>query len=308
MPAGSNRSYTDLRLGSLGRAGELANLLRHQRANVSGQVGRILEDLQQREQDFELQLGESLAGKQMLVVGPGQHLAEMTFFSRRNTVTGIDLDVIPQGFSPLVYWRMLSTNGGTRTLKTLGRKAVGIDRSFQHELCGQLGLPSIPRHRVLAMDATTMRFADESFDCVYSHSCFEHLEEPAAVIRQVQRVLRPGGVAQVALHLYTSDNGCHDVRIFTGNRRDLPWWSHLRPQHRDKVRSNTYLNGVRLDEWKRLFGDQWPGVQFRYHQDETPGLSGHLAEIRQGGELTDYSDEELLTMDLIAAWKKPEDR
>ncbi|HEX7052152.1 MAG TPA: methyltransferase domain-containing protein [Longimicrobiales bacterium] len=41
--------------------------------------------------------------------------------------------------------------------------------------------------------------AAESFDCVLSTAVLEHLEEPAAALREARRVLKPGGVA-----LYTA--------------------------------------------------------------------------------------------------------
>ena len=202
---------------------------------------RILSDLARSDQAIESLLGEPVGGRQILVVGPGQHLAEMTYFAQRNEVTGIDLDVIPLGLSWTTlrdYRRMVANNGGTRTLKTLGRKAAGIDWSFRRELCRQLGVAHPPSYKLVAMDATAMTFPDESFDCVYSHSCFEHIEDPVAVIRHVGRVLRPGGMAHIELHLSTSDNGCHHVRIFAGNREGIPPWCHLR-RSMERVRPNT---------------------------------------------------------------------
>lgn len=40
-------------------------------------------------------------------------------------------------------------------------------------------------------------FADESFDAVFVHAVLYHLREPLAALRQVWRVLRPGGVAGI---------------------------------------------------------------------------------------------------------------
>lgn len=40
-------------------------------------------------------------------------------------------------------------------------------------------------------------FADASFDVVYAHQVLQHLREPAVALRQMLRVLRPGGIVAV---------------------------------------------------------------------------------------------------------------
>jgi ubiquinone/menaquinone biosynthesis C-methylase UbiE len=40
-------------------------------------------------------------------------------------------------------------------------------------------------------------FADASFDVVYAHQVLQHLREPAAALREMLRVLRPGGLVAV---------------------------------------------------------------------------------------------------------------
>lgn len=47
--------------------------------------------------------------------------------------------------------------------------------------------------RVLEMVGTAIPFPDESFDCVVSNQVFEHVEDYPSALREIYRVLKPGG-------------------------------------------------------------------------------------------------------------------
>ncbi len=64
---------------------------------------------------------------------------------------------------------------------------AGIDPGVIHEGVGE-----------------NMPFADASFDAVYSVSCLEHTQDPAAVLAEIVRVLKPGGVAVLNFPNYGS--------------------------------------------------------------------------------------------------------
>lgn len=49
-------------------------------------------------------------------------------------------------------------------------------------------------------DGETLPFADESFDVVYSNGVLHHTPDTAGAVREVHRVLRPGGLARVMLY------------------------------------------------------------------------------------------------------------
>ncbi len=55
-------------------------------------------------------------------------------------------------------------------------------------------------------DAENLDFANESFDLVYSHGVLHHTPETAKAIREIHRVLRPGGRAMVMLYHRDSYN------------------------------------------------------------------------------------------------------
>jgi SAM-dependent methyltransferase len=58
-------------------------------------------------------------------------------------------------------------------------------------------------------DAENLDFATESFDLVYSHGVLHHTPDTQKAIREVHRVLRPGGTAKVMLY----HRGSYNYRI-----------------------------------------------------------------------------------------------
>ena len=55
-------------------------------------------------------------------------------------------------------------------------------------------------------DAERLDFPDNSFDLVYSHGVLHHTPDTAAAVREIHRVLRPGGQAMVMLYHRNSYN------------------------------------------------------------------------------------------------------
>lgn len=248
-------------------------------------------------------LGFVPMNQDVLDVGCGQMLKHATWLAQGNRVMAIDQAVIPA--RPVNYIAMWRQNGPLRVAKTLGRRALGIDRRVRSDIARHLGVPDLALPDVATMDAGDMTFDDETFDLVYSISVFEHLEDPKSVVSEIKRVLRPGGFAYIHVHLYTSDTGAHDPRIMSGKRGDnLPYWAHLRSGYARHVRSNSYLNKWSLDQWRSLFDDMLPGGILRL-SDRHPHLELALQTLRQTQELSEHTDEELLTESLAVVWQKP---
>jgi SAM-dependent methyltransferase len=62
-------------------------------------------------------------------------------------------------------------------------------------------------------DAENLDFADESFDLVYSHGVLHHTPDTAGAVREIHRVLKPGGRAMVMLYHRGSYNYRVGIRV-----------------------------------------------------------------------------------------------
>jgi SAM-dependent methyltransferase len=302
------KTYTRMQRGAGQFAKDALRLYKVRTANLHGDVRSTVEQKLALESTFEESTGLPLRDRDVLVLGAGQTSREVVAFGVANRVTAIDLDVIPSGWKPGPYVQLLRQNGPIRAAKTVGRKALGIDRKFSAALCAALGVerPSPARHT--QMDASAMTFADASFDLVYSFSVFEHLPDPDAALREAIRVVRPGGLLSISLHLYSSEGGCHDLRIFAGERASIPYWAQLRPTVKGSVIESCYMNEWRLAQWRQLFDNLCPGGTATLDQHHEPfgaQLIDELSQIRNAGELGDYTDEEVLSVNYRVVWSKP---
>ena len=106
-------------------------------------------------------------------------------------------------------------------------------------------------------DAEHLDFPDNSFDLVYSHGVLHHTPDTPAAVREIHRVLRPGGQAVVMLyhrnsynyrinisvlrrtgaHLLKWESGVKLVHLLTGEPEDA-----LREHARQLQRKRGYLN------------------------------------------------------------------
>jgi ubiquinone/menaquinone biosynthesis C-methylase UbiE len=79
--------------------------------------------------------------------------------------------------------------------------AIGIDLAWQtvHHACSRCPSPNV---RFLVSDVRSLALRSASFDVVVSNSTLDHFDSPAALpeaLKELARVLRPGGIAVVTL-------------------------------------------------------------------------------------------------------------
>ena len=125
------------------------------------------------------------------------------------------------GFDRFAGQRLLEVGCGMGTdllqFARGGAKVTGVDltpRSIE-----------ISRHHLLLYDqsgdfaitdAERLPFADESFDVVYSNGVLHHTPDTAGAVREIHRVLKPGGLARVMLYHQNSWNYWFEVILHRG--------------------------------------------------------------------------------------------
>ncbi len=84
----------------------------------------------------------------------------------------------------------------TRHLASLGHHIVGIDASPTLVTAARELAPGMELH---VANAAALGFDDASFDQVVSFMCLHDVDDLDAAVREIARVLEPGGVATIAI-------------------------------------------------------------------------------------------------------------
>ncbi|MDX6696185.1 MAG: hypothetical protein QOF02_3788 [Blastocatellia bacterium] len=153
-------------------------------------------------------------------------------------------------------------------------------------------------------DAENLDFADESFDIVYSHGVLHHTPDTERAVREVHRVLRPGGVAKVML--YHRDSYNYRVNICMLRRAGaqlLRFEPGLKLVHRltgEPVESlRDHARNLKADARSYLAPDE-------FLSQHTDGANNPLARVysrQQARELfKDFARVELATHFLNKRW------
>lgn len=203
---------------------------------------------------------ESAAGKDVLEIGPGQTLEVLEQALASGAKSCTAVDV--------VEYVPLSHAGRTR-----------ID------------------YRVY--DGKRLPFASGQFDCIWSHTAFEHLRFPEVTVRECFRVLRPGGamVAHIDLgdHTYYRSQPPEPLRVFECLRYPVWLWTLM------KWNRSSYVNRLRKSEWKRLFEEA--GFVLKA---EACSVSGEVDRALPGlAYLHQYSHDDAVTAVLTVWLEKP---
>jgi ubiquinone/menaquinone biosynthesis C-methylase UbiE len=136
-------------------------------------------------------------------------------------------------------------------LKQAGREAMGIDVDDQR-FDARLKRDGVV---LRAMDAAKLALEDESVDHAFSFDAFEHFADPTSVLREMTRVVRPGGHIYLDFGpLYYSPSGEHAWRTIT-----VPYCQFLFPKH--VLNRYSDRHGLEPIRWNRV--NRWPSGRYR---------------------------------------------
>lgn len=113
--------------------------------------------------------------------------------------------------------------------------------------------------KILQMDAEAMDFADGSFDYIWSWGVIHHSADTGRILKEMHRVLRPGGHATVMVY-YRS------------------WWSYYLFAFLKLILEGSLPSGGRVQEVRQEATD---GAIARYYtRTEWKTLAGHLFTVK----------------------------
>lgn len=95
-------------------------------------------------------------------------------------------------------------HGAIATAIDISPKAVELAKT-------RFDIFNLPRAEIIVVDAQNMPFADQTFDFVLAWGCLMHMPDTERAIREIHRVLKPGG--RMAAMMY--------------NKNSLHWWYYI---------------------------------------------------------------------------------
>jgi SAM-dependent methyltransferase len=104
------------------------------------------------------------------------------------------------------------------------RLVVGLERDKRHLTVASRNFSWLP---MVCGSASELPFGSETIDAVLMLDILEHVAEPAALLHEVRRVLRPGGSIIVSVPHRGLLERCDSLNVYPQLRRRFPSWPPL---------------------------------------------------------------------------------
>ena len=155
--------------------------------------------------------------------------------------------------------------------------------------------------KLVCGDVQYLPYSNNSFDLITSVAAFEHFLNVPVVIQEMYNVLKPGGIAWVYTHLFTSLSGGHNVKIMEIPLQELPKgvdaWDHLRKR---RLPFHVPLNEWRIHQYLEEFSRHFKILDHYCAKRE----GEHLLTPAIEAELSEYYRDELVCREYVIVAKK----
>lgn len=155
-------------------------------------------------------------------------------------------DVLEIGVGYGSHAQLLAPRSGTYVGIDLTARATAMTKS-------RLALFNVPG-RILQMDAEAMDFADGSFDFIWSWGVIHHSADTGRILKEMHRVLRPGGQATVMVYYRSWWSYYLFAFLKALLEGKLPDTSRIR-EMRQQTTDGAIARYYTLAEWDRFAGD-----------------------------------------------------
>lgn len=278
------------------------NIFKAYRSGVFGEVDNEIGFYSKLKDVLKQQGKKEVQGAHILDLGCGQRAVQMALFQAEGAeITGIDMEVPTFQMNWKVFFKVVRINGLERAFKSLIRHIL-FDRRFYRALSKKYGeTVSFDHLDIRIMDATRLSFRDKKFDFIYSIWVFEHIDDVDKALSELNRVLKPGGIAWVGIHLYPSLSGGHNLDWMNPDispPENIPPWDHLLE---NRYPANAFLNKFTLKQHRKLFARHFKILDEQLSEEGHAILTPELE--KQLGE-NGYTREDLLTRIAIFICRK----
>lgn len=184
-------------------------------------------------------LGKNINKKsKILIFGCGYNYPDVYLFSTITKDTfGVDIQetFYRDGLIKLIKFYKKDENIVLAILKAIyeRRKYSGYFKTLQNYV-GKLNHNSL---KLLTVEGNKLPYPNNYFDVIVSNAVLEHVSDVKSCLKEMNRIIKPGGIAYHVLHNYYSLTGAHVPNKIVSNNP----WGHL-------LGNKDYISYLRLSK------------------------------------------------------------